>query len=137
GAQGDRRSGQCRGGERLTRLTRRRRVGGAAQVTGHRLTRILRRFWDLAWDANITGQAAMVAYSMLLAVVPIALLGLFVAGNVLSSEAVQRSMLNDLREIFPGAAVHTLNSLLNEIKDTTTGTGVLALLGSVWLGASF
>src|SRR5579884_638540 len=102
-----------------------------------RLASALRRFWRLAWDANITGQAAMVAYTMLLAVVPVALLGLFVAGQVLSSHAVQRSVLTDLQEVFPGAAEHTLTSLLDEVKSSTTSTGVLALIGSVWLGSSF
>jgi membrane protein len=97
----------------------------------------LRRFWHLAWDANITGGAAMVAYNMLLVVIPVALLGLFVAGQVLSSEAVARSVFTDLREVFPGSTVDTLNSLLAEIKNSTTSTGVLALIASLWLGASF
>lgn len=79
----------------------------------------------------------MVAYTMLLAFVPVALLALFVAGQVLRSSAVQASVLSDLREIFPGAAEHTLNSLLGEIRDKTTSTGILALLGSFWLGSSF
>src|SRR5579884_3269451 len=89
-----------------------------------RLASALRRFWRLAWDSNITGQSAMVAYTMLLAVVPVALLGLFVAGQVLSSHAVQTSVLNDLREMFPGSTEKTLNSLLDEVRDSTTSTGV-------------
>jgi membrane protein len=79
----------------------------------------------------------MVAYNMLLGIVPVALLGLFVAGQVLSSRAVQRSVLTDLREIFPGATEHTLETLLNQIKGSTTSTGVLALVASLWLGSSF
>jgi YihY family inner membrane protein len=97
----------------------------------------LRRFWRLAWDSGITGQSAMVAYNLLLGVIPVALLALFIGGHVLSSGAIQRSVLTDLQEIFPGAAEHTLNSLLNQIKHSTTGTGVLALIASVWLGSSF
>jgi len=97
----------------------------------------IRRFWRVAWSANITGQSAMLAYNMLLAVIPVALLGLLVAGQVLKSSAVQSSVLTDLREVFPGSTEHTLNSLLSEIKDSTTGTGVLALLASIWLGSSF
>ncbi|MGH2873452.1 MAG: YihY/virulence factor BrkB family protein [Solirubrobacteraceae bacterium] len=98
---------------------------------------LVRRFWRIAWRANLTGMASMVAYNMLLGVIPIALLGLFVAGHVLSSHAVQRSVLGDLREIFPGTAEGTLDSLLNEIRTSTTGTGVLGLVGSLWLGSSF
>jgi YihY family inner membrane protein len=120
---------------------RRRRDDRQGDISRQRLSRRvggwLRRFWRLAWDANITGSSAMVAYSMLLAVIPVALLGLFVAGQVLSSHAVQTSVLTDLRKVFPGAAENTLNSLLNEIRDSTTSTGVLALVGSLWLGSSF
>jgi len=88
-------------------------------------------------DANLTGDSAMVAYNMLLGIVPIALLGLFVAGQVLSSPAIQRSVLTDLRGVFPGADEDTLNSLLAQIRSSTTSTGVLALLASLWLGSSF
>jgi len=102
-----------------------------------RFARAMRRFWRIAWDANITGQAAMLAYNMLLGIIPIALLGLFIAGQVLSSHAVSHSVVNDLREVFPGTAEHTLDSLLSEVTNSTTSTGVLALLASLWLGSSF
>jgi membrane protein len=101
------------------------------------LTSAVRRFWRLAWSANITGQSAMLAYNMLLAIVPVALLGLFLAGQVLRSGAVQRSVLADLQDVFPGSTEHTLNSLLHQIKSSTTSTGVLALVLSLWLGSSF
>jgi membrane protein len=107
-------------------LSRRRRVRTA-----------VRRFWHLAWDANITGQSAMVAYNMLLGIIPVALLGLFVAGQVLSSQTVEHSMLVDLRDIFPGSTQGTLSKLLDQVADSTTGTGVLALVLSLWLGSSF
>jgi membrane protein len=107
-------------------LSRRRRASAA-----------VRRFWRLAWDANITGQSAMVAYNLLLGIIPLALLGLFVAGQILSSHAVQQSMLIDLRDIFPGSTQGTLSKLLDQVSDSTTGTGVLALVLSVWLGSSF
>ncbi len=97
----------------------------------------VRHFWRLAWDAGLTGLAAMVAYNMLLAVVPVALLGLFIAGQVLSSTAVEHSMVNDLQELFPGTTKHTLSQLLSEVKSSTTSTGVLALIASLWLGSSF
>jgi YihY family inner membrane protein len=97
----------------------------------------VRRFWARAMKANITGHAAMVAYNMLLGVIPVALLALFVAGQVLASHAAQVSILTDLREIFPGSTEHTLKTLLDEIQDKTTSTGVLALLASLWLASSF
>ena len=46
-------------------------------------------------------------------------------------------MLTDLRQVFPGTAEHTLNSLLSQIRNSTTSTGVLALIASLWLGSSF
>ena len=79
----------------------------------------------------------MVAYNMLLGLIPVALLGLFIGGQVLSSAEIQRSVLGDLREVFPGTHEHTLSSLLSQIRDSTTSTGVLALLASLWLGSSF
>jgi membrane protein len=97
----------------------------------------LRRFWRVMMDANVTGSAAMVAYNMLLGVVPVALLALFVGGQILSSPSVQQGVLRDLRGIFPGADAHTLDSLLDQIRSSTTSTGVLALLASLWLGSSF
>ncbi len=56
---------------------------------------------------------------------------------MLSSASVQHSVINDLREVFPGTAEHTLDSLLDQITNSTTSTGVLALLASLWLGSSF
>lgn len=95
------------------------------------------RFWRLAWSCNITGLSAMLAYNMLLGVVPVALLGLFVAGQVLSSHAVMQSVLVDLRKVFPGTTEHTLNALLRQVRDSTTSTGLLGLLASLWLASSF
>jgi membrane protein len=97
----------------------------------------IRRFWRVAWESGITGLASMIAYNMLLGVVPIALLALFVAGQVLSSPAVGHSVLTDLQEVFPGTAQTTLDSLLNEVRSSTTSTGVLALIAALWLGSSF
>ena len=79
----------------------------------------------------------MVAYNMLLGIVPVALLAMFIAGQVLSDPAIERSVIGDLREVFPGAAERTLDSLLDQIKQSTTSTGLLALLASLWLASSF
>ena len=106
-------------------------------MTAGSITGSVRRFWQLAWDANLTGMSAMLAYNMLLGIIPVALLGLFIAGQVLSSTEVQQSVLNDLRQVFPGTAEHTLNSLLSQIRHSSTSIGVLALIASLWLGSSF
>jgi membrane protein len=99
--------------------------------------RPIRRFWRIAWDANITGMSSMLAYNLLYGTIPVALLALFIAGHVLASNSVEQSVLRDLQEIFPGTAKDTLDTLLDHIRSATTGTGILALVGSLWLGAMF
>ena len=111
--------------------------GGRRLTLGRRSVDGLLRFWRVMMDANVTGSSAMVAYNLLLGLVPVALLALFVGGQVLSSHSVQQSVFRDLRGIFPGADAHTLDSLLDQIQSSTTSTGVLALLASLWLGSSF
>jgi membrane protein len=124
-----------------TRREVRPAVESAAQDSGGRMRWLIpggvRRFWRVAWESNITGLSSMLAYNMLLGVIPIALLGLFVAGQVLSSVKLQHSVIVDLREVFPGTAEGTLDSLLSEVRNSTTSTGVLALVASLWLGSSF
>lgn len=99
--------------------------------------RPIRRFWRIAWDANITGMSSMLAYNMLYGIIPIALLGLFIGGKVLTSDAVQESVLRDLQQLFPGATRSTLSEVLTNVRHSTTGTGLLALAGSLWLGSMF
>jgi membrane protein len=98
---------------------------------------VLKRFWKTAWESNITGLSSMLAYNMLLGVIPVALLGLFVAGQVLNNNAVQMSMINDLRHIFPGSTKSTLKTLLHNVQTSTTTTGIGTLIASLWLASSF
>jgi membrane protein len=97
----------------------------------------LRRFGRVAWDCGVTGLAAMLAYNILLGIVPLSLLGLFIAGHVLSSASLMHSVERDLQYIFPNTTQHTLDSLLNKVSHSTTSTGVLALIASLWLASSF
>ena len=97
---------------------------------------LVRRFGRRVWDANVTGLASMIAYNMLLGVIPVALLGLFIGGQVLRSESVRGSVERDLRDIFPGTTHAELANLLHQVSNSTTGTGVLALIASLWLASS-
>jgi YihY family inner membrane protein len=97
----------------------------------------LKRFYRKAYEDNVTGLAGMVAYNMLLAVLPLALIALFVGGRVLESSELQQSVLDDLRRIFPTAAEGTLESTLNRVQADTGRIGIAALVASVWIGASF
>src|SRR5215510_821425 len=97
----------------------------------------LRAFWQRAYRENVTGLAAMVAYNLMLAVFPFALLVLFVFGQVLKIEGVETSVVNDLERLFPSVEQETLTSVLNRIQDNSTTIGIAAGLGSLWIGASF
>jgi membrane protein len=95
------------------------------------------RFYRKAYEDNVTGLAGMVAYNMLLSVLPLALIALFVGGQVLQSPDLQASVLRDLRRIFPSATEATLTRAVDNIEGSTGSTGILALVASVWIGASF
>jgi YihY family inner membrane protein len=97
----------------------------------------LRAFWFRAYRENVTGLSAMVAYNLLLAVFPFALLVLFVFGQVLKIGGVETSVLNDLERLFPSVEQHTLTDVLARIQENSTTIGIAAFLGSLWIGASF
>src|SRR3954447_25713225 len=79
----------------------------------------------------------MVAYSLLLSVFPLALLSLFIGGQVLQSGRLEQSIFHDLRQLFPTATDATLTKLLDRVRDSSAGFGILAFVSSVWIGASF
>ncbi len=97
----------------------------------------LRAFWQRAYRENVTGLAAMVAYNLMLAVFPFALLILFVLGQVLKIHGVEESVLNDLQRLFPNTESGTLSDVLGKIENNSTTIGIAAFLGSLWIGASF
>jgi membrane protein len=99
--------------------------------------RWLKTFWRKAYGDNLTGLSAMVAYNLLLSLFPLALLALFIAGRVISSGDLERSVLDDLQRIFPSAAEGTLKSALDNVRNASTGIGVVALVASIWIGSSF
>ena len=96
-----------------------------------------RRFFRKAYEDNLTGLSAMVAYNMLLSLLPVALLALFVAGRVLQSDEIERSVLTDLRDLFPDTAESTLTDLLRGLQDFSTSLGIAAGVASIWIGTSF
>jgi membrane protein len=102
-----------------------------------RVRRAVARFWGKGYEDNLTGLAAMVAYSLLLSLFPVALIALFVAGRVLRSEEVTQSVLADLQRLFPSATEADLRSALRSVRSSSTTAGVLALVGSVWVATSF
>jgi membrane protein len=97
----------------------------------------LSAFWQRAYSENVTGLSAMVAYNLMLAVFPFALLVLFVFGQVLKIGGVEESVLADLQRLFPNTEQHTLTDVLTRIEDNSTTIGIAAFIGSLWIGASF
>ena len=102
-----------------------------------RALRYLRAFWNRAYVENITGLSGMVAYNLVLALFPFALLVLFVFGQVLQSPDVEATVLEDLQRLFPAVEQASLETTLNRIRDSSTTIGVVAAVAALWIGASF
>jgi YihY family inner membrane protein len=97
----------------------------------------LKTFYRKAYEDNLTGMSAMVAYNLLLSLFPLALLALFIAGRVVESANLEQSVLEDLQTIFPSAAERTLDSALDNVRNSSTGIGIVAFVASIWIGSSF
>jgi membrane protein len=97
----------------------------------------LSRFWRKAYGEGITGLAGMVAYNLLLSLLPLTLLALFVFGKVIGSGDVSSSVIRDVQRILPATSEGTIHRLLTEIQHSSTSIGIAAVLSSVWIGASF
>jgi membrane protein len=94
-------------------------------------------FWRKAYEDNLTGLAAMVAYNLLLSIFPLALVALWVGGRVLRSHELQASVLLDLKRVFPSAAESTLSSAIDRLEQFSTTAGLVAIVAAVWFAASF
>lgn len=97
----------------------------------------LQAFWIRAYSENVTGLSGMVAYNLMLAVFPFAFLVLFVFSQILRIKGVEAGIFNDLQRLFPEAEHDTLNSILSAIRSNSTTLGLVAAVGSLWIGASF
>jgi membrane protein len=121
----------------LTALGLRRPKSSEEEDSRRTSTRFLRAFWHRAYEENITGLAGMVAYNLVLAVFPFALLVLFIFGRILQSPDVEASVLSDLQRLFPAVEMNTLDNALTRIRDSSTTIGVAAAIGALWIGTSF
>jgi membrane protein len=97
----------------------------------------VKHFYWKAYEDNLTGLSGMVAYNLLLSVFPLALLALFIAGRVLESTNLEQSILQDLQQLFPSAAEHTLQHTLERVRHSSNTLGIVALVSSIWIGSSF
>jgi YihY family inner membrane protein len=97
----------------------------------------LRAFWNRAYKENITGLAGMVAYNLMLAVFPFALLVLFIFGQVVNSSDIELSVVRDIQRLFPNIEQDTLQHAIDRVRASSTTIGIAAAVGGVWIGASF
>lgn len=102
-----------------------------------RIARALAAFWRKSYEDGLTGLAAMVAYNLLLSIFPLALIALFVASRVLRSPELAASVIADARTIFPTAAQSTLTDGIRRLQEASTTVGIVAVVSSLWVGASF
>ena len=103
----------------------------------HRAARAVASFWRKAYEDGITGLSAMVAYNLLLSIFPLALISLFVASRVVRSPELAASVIQDARTIFPTAAESTLVDGIRRLQESSTTVGIVAVVSSLWVGASF
>src|SRR5436853_1511256 len=103
----------------------------------HHPRQYVKAFYWKAYQDNLTGLSGMVAYTMLLSLLPLALLALFIAGRVLHSHSIEESVFSDLQRLFPGATENTITTTLNRVKNSSTSFGIVAVVTSIWFGASF
>ena len=120
-----------------TVAARDRRDRSSSLSPGRRGWSWVKQFFRKAYEDNLTGLSGMLAYNLLLSLLPVTLLALFVAGQVLQSGEVERNVLADLRDLFPDTAESTLTNLLEDLRDFSTSLGIAALVASVWIGTSF
>jgi membrane protein len=96
-----------------------------------------RAFWNRAYKENITGLAGMVAYNLMLAVFPFALLVLFVFGQVVNSPDIEHSVILDIQRLFPNIEQGALQDAIDRVRASSTTIGIAAIVGGIWIGASF
>lgn len=102
-----------------------------------RARRAVSAFWRRAYEENVTGMAAMVAYNLMLSLFPFALLLLFITGQLLQSPDVQSTILRDVQELFPSTEQDTIQSTLDQLRSNSTEIGIVAIVAGLWIGASF
>ena len=99
--------------------------------------RWLRAFWQRAYKENITGLSAMIAYNLVLASFLFTLLMLFVFGQILRSETAVASVLDDLQILLPNTDPTSIQSALEQIRESSTAVGLIGAIGVIWISASF
>ncbi|MEJ7783587.1 MAG: YihY/virulence factor BrkB family protein, partial [Solirubrobacteraceae bacterium] len=117
--------------------TRAARIRDGTLRTSAGMRGVLSRFWQKSYKDGLTGLAGMVAYNLLLSLLPLTLLALFVFGQIIQSPEVEASIIRDVQRVLPTTSEGAITRLLSEISRSSTSIGIAALLSSIWIGASF
>src|SRR5262245_5921719 len=94
------------------------RASKAAKEPRHRTWP--RAFWNRAYKENITGLSGMVAYNLMLAIFPFALLVLFIFGQIVNSPEIEQSVILDIQRLFPNVGQEALANAIDRIRDSST-----------------
>ena len=86
----------------------------------------MQAFWNRAYKENITGLSGMVAYNLVLALFPFALLVLFVFGKVVDSPNVEHSVIRTSSGSSPASSRRTLQNAIDRVRDSSTTIGIAA-----------
>ena len=115
------------------------RVAGALHAHGpRRLRTCLRAFWIRAYREGITGPAGMVAYNLMLALFPFALLVLFIFGQVLQSPTIEAQRARRPAAPLPRRrAGHAAERARPASASARRRSASLAAIGAIWIGTSF
>ena len=104
------------------------------QVWRHRWARA---FWNRAYKENITGLAGMVAYNLMLAVFPFALLVLFIFGQVVNSPTSSTASCSTSSGSSRTSSRAPSQHAIDRVRASSTTIGIAAIVGGIWIGASF
>jgi YihY family inner membrane protein len=102
-----------------------------------RSRRLVGVFLNRAYTNNLLGLAAMLAYNLLLSLFSFALIALFIAGRVLQSPTLEKSVVSDLADLFPSVTTQAINNVLDGVRTTSLTLGILSVLASIWISSSF
>lgn len=97
----------------------------------------LKRFYVKSYEDGITGLAGMVAYNLVLSLLPLTLLALFVSARLLQTPSFEAALIDDLHRLVPSTEDQNLTGLFNGIRRSSTTLGIAAFVSTIWVGASF
>lgn len=99
--------------------------------------RMFRQLHARALRGNITGNASMVAYNLLLSIFPFLLLLLFVVSFFSDVDWVNTRIVDGASSLFPSLAGSEVRKTLETLQGQRSGLGIVALLAGVWASTNF